>query len=64
MFDTQSAEFSGEMRIVWTFEAVADGTNVRIACENVPPGIGPGDHAAGMTSTLENLATFTEAQPS
>ena len=62
-FDTQSAEFSGEMRIIWTFEAGAEGTNVRVACENVPLGIQPEDHEAGLTSTLENLAAFAEGPP-
>lgn len=59
-FDTQSAELSGEMKIVWTLERADWGTNVIVCCENVPPGIRPEDHEAGLTSTLENLAAFAE----
>jgi hypothetical protein len=33
---------------------------VRVRCENVPAGIRPQDHAAGIASSLENLAAYAE----
>ena len=59
-FDTHSAEFSGEMKVIWTLEPTDGATNVRVTCEDVPPGIKPEDHEAGLRSTLENLAAFIE----
>lgn len=61
-FRTQDPTFLGEMRIVWTFEETNEGTNVTVSCENVPVGIRPEDHEAGLLSTLENLAAFTEGR--
>lgn len=59
-FESDDPRFSGEMRVVWTFTPVESGTEVVVRCENVPDGISPEDHDAGLRSTLENLATFTE----
>jgi uncharacterized protein YndB with AHSA1/START domain len=59
-FESEDPAFAGEMKMTWTFTAIAGGTNVAIRCENVPTGIRPEDHEAGLTSTLENLAAFTE----
>jgi aclacinomycin oxidase len=39
---------------------VPDGTLVRIVCTDVPPGIREEDHAAGLASSLQNLAAFVE----
>jgi putative addiction module component (TIGR02574 family) len=58
VFDAEDPAFAGTMRITWTFEAVAQGTEVTVRCENVPAGIRPEDHAKGLASTLENLAAF------
>lgn len=44
--------------MTWLFEPAPDGTNVTITAENVPAGISAEDHAAGLASTLENLASF------
>jgi hypothetical protein len=46
--------------MTWTLAAVPEGTKVNIVCENVPEGIKKEDHDVGLTSTLENLAAFTE----
>ena len=35
---------------------------VTIRAENVPPGISPEDHEAGLNSSLANLAAFVEAK--
>lgn len=60
-FNSKDPAFAGEMKITWTFEESERGTAVTVCCENVPTGIRPGDHEAGLTSTLENLAAFAEA---
>lgn len=59
-FDSEDPRFSGVMRVIWTFTPAPSGTEVSVRCENVPEGISPEDHAAGLRSTLENLANFTE----
>jgi Activator of Hsp90 ATPase homolog 1-like protein len=59
-FNSQNSDFAGSMKITWVFAAVSQGTEVTVRCENVPEGIRPEDHEAGLTSTLENLAEFTE----
>jgi len=59
-FDSPDPAFSGIMTITTTFQAVDDGTLVTIECSDVPPGISPEDHASGIASTLDNLATFAE----
>lgn len=59
-FDSDDPAFAGEMKIIWTFTPVAGGTEVAVRCENVPPGISAEDHAAGLASSLENLAAHCE----
>lgn len=59
-FASDDPSFSGEMRITWTFEPARNGTLVGVRCEDVPAGIRPEDHQAGLTSTLDNLAVFAE----
>lgn len=59
-FETRDPAFAGVMTITTALKAVPEGTLVTILCENVPLGIGAADHDAGMTSSLENLAAFTE----
>jgi uncharacterized protein YndB with AHSA1/START domain len=61
IFDTSDPSFSGEMRQTWTFKNQKHGTLICLACENVPQGVRPEDHAAGMNSSLENLARLVEA---
>ena len=59
-FESQDPAYAGGMKMTWVFAAVSQGTEVTVRCENVPEGIRPEDHQAGLTSTLENLAEFTE----
>jgi uncharacterized protein YndB with AHSA1/START domain len=59
-FDSERPEFAGSMKMTWSFAEADEGTRVTVRCENVPIGIGEDDHQAGLTSTLENLAKFTE----
>lgn len=63
-FDSEDPAFSGIMRMIWTFRPEGDATLVTVQAENVPEGIGPEDHEAGMVSSLENLAEFVEARGS
>jgi hypothetical protein len=46
--------------MTWAVHAVEHGTHVEFAADNVPDGISAEDHAAGMTSSLENLANLLE----
>ena len=59
-FDSEDPRYSGVMTVTWTFTPAPSGTQVTVRCENVPEGIGRADHEAGLTSTLDNLAAFTE----
>ena len=59
-FDSEDPAFSGEMRITWILESAQNGTLVTVRCEDVPAGIRPEDHQAGLRSTLDNLAAFAE----
>jgi len=59
-FESEDPAFAGAMTMTWTLTAVPEGTEVTIVCENVPEAIRQEDHDAGMKSTLENLAAFTE----
>lgn len=60
-FDSDDPLFAGTMRMIWTFERSDGGTRVMVRAENVPGGIRPEDHQAGLDSSLANLAQFTEA---
>jgi len=59
-FESDDAAFDGEMVMTWSLEAVPGGTRVTVAAGNVPAGISAEDHAAGLASSLENLARFVE----
>lgn len=59
-FEGDDPAFSGVMRMVWTFESAKDGTLVTVRAEDVPEGIRPEDHQAGLDSSLENLASLLE----
>lgn len=61
-FDSEDPSFSGVMRMIWTFQPQNEGTLVTIRAENVPKGIRPEDHDAGLNSSLENLARFVEGE--
>ena len=63
-FESEDPAFSGIMRLIWTFQSEESGTLVTVRAENVPEGIRSEDHEAGMRSSLENLAKFTEAKVS
>jgi uncharacterized protein YndB with AHSA1/START domain len=56
-FVSDDPAFSGTMRMTWQVSDDESGTLVTIRAEHVPPGISPADHAAGLASSLANLAT-------
>ncbi|PZQ62373.1 MAG: ATPase [Phenylobacterium zucineum] len=60
-FQSGDPAFAGLMTITTSFTPVDGGTEVAVACSNVPPGISAEDHASGIASSLENLARWAEA---
>ncbi len=48
------------MTMTWEVTAVQGGTRVEFRAENVPAGISAADHAAGLESSLANLAEHLE----
>ena len=63
VFESNDPGFAGEMIMTWTFEPVTGGASVTVTAENVPSGISAADHAAGMKSSLDNLASFLVRRP-
>lgn len=57
-FESDNPAFAGEMDMTWTLQPTAEGVLVTVTAENVPPGITPEDHQAGMASSLDNLARY------
>jgi uncharacterized protein YndB with AHSA1/START domain len=51
---------AGTMTMTWEVTPVEHGTRVEFRAENVPAGISATDHAAGLTSSLANLAGHLE----
>jgi uncharacterized protein YndB with AHSA1/START domain len=59
-FVSDDPAFAGTMIMTWTLAAVGTATRVDIAAEDVPDGISAADHAAGLASSLTNLAAYLE----
>ena len=59
-FPSDDPAFAGTMTMTWTFTEGDGGTYVDVVATGVPPGIDPDDHAAGLASSLSNLARFVE----
>jgi uncharacterized protein YndB with AHSA1/START domain len=57
-FVSEDPAFAGTMTMTWTVRAVDGGTRVEITADDVPDGISCDDHAAGLTSSLDNLARY------
>lgn len=57
-FESDDPAFAGEMIMTWLLDPAPGGTKVTVTAENVPAGISAEDHAAGLASSLENLARF------
>jgi hypothetical protein len=52
------------MTMTWEVTAVDAGTRVDIRADDVPAGISAKDHAAGLASSLANLATYSSSNGS
>lgn len=55
-FLSDDPAFSGTMTMTWEIAAVDGGTRVDFRADDVPAGISAEDHAAGLASSLRNLA--------
>jgi uncharacterized protein YndB with AHSA1/START domain len=61
-FVSDDPAFAGTMTMTWELSVENTGTRVEIRADDVPTGITPEDHAAGMESSLANLAIYVEAR--
>jgi uncharacterized protein YndB with AHSA1/START domain len=59
-FESLDPRFGGEMKITTSFADTADGTEITLLCQDIPPGIRPEDNEMGCRSSLQNLATLIE----
>jgi uncharacterized protein YndB with AHSA1/START domain len=59
-FVSDDPAYAGTMTMTWKVTAVDAGTRVDIVADDVPDGISAEDHAAGLASSLTNLATYLE----
>ncbi|HZB72678.1 MAG TPA: SRPBCC domain-containing protein, partial [Acidimicrobiales bacterium] len=59
-FASDDPAFAGTMTMTWEVRAVDGGARVDITAEDVPDGISAEDHAAGLASSLANLAEYVE----
>jgi uncharacterized protein YndB with AHSA1/START domain len=59
-FVTDDPAYAGTMTMTWEVASVEGGTRIAIRAEDVPDGISAEDHAAGMSSSLANLAAYVE----
>ena len=59
-FVSEDPSFSGTMTMTWAISRADGGSLVTITADDVPEGISPEDHAAGLSSSLENLAAYVE----
>jgi uncharacterized protein YndB with AHSA1/START domain len=59
-FVADDPDLAGTMTMTWEVTATDDGTRMDIRAEQVPDGISAEDHAAGLASSLANLAGYVE----
>ena len=60
-FVSDAPEYAGTMTMTWAVRSISPGrTRVEIIATDVPDAISVDDHAAGLASSLENLADFLE----
>ena len=59
-FVSDDPAHAGTMTMTWEVTAADAGTRVDIRADNVPAGISAEDHAAGLASSLANLAKYLE----
>lgn len=63
-FVSDDGAFAGTMTMTWQLTPVDDGTSTRvdIVAHNAPDGISAEDHAAGLASSLAQLAAYVESR--
>jgi len=59
-FVSDDPAYAGTMTMTWEVSAVDAGARVEIRADDVPDGISAEDHAAGLASSLANLAAYLE----
>jgi uncharacterized protein YndB with AHSA1/START domain len=59
-FVSDDPAYAGTMTMTWEITPVEGGSRVDIRADDVPSGISAADHAAGLASSLDNLAAFLE----
>jgi uncharacterized protein YndB with AHSA1/START domain len=59
-FVSDDPRYAGTMTVTWEVTATEAGTRVDIRADDVPAGISADDHAAGLASSLANLAAHVE----
>jgi uncharacterized protein YndB with AHSA1/START domain len=57
-FVSDDPAFAGIMIMTWEISPVDGGARVDITADNVPDDVSAEDHAAGLTSSLANLARY------
>ena len=59
-FESEDPAFAGTMTMTWSVSEADGGTLVTFRADDVPSGITAEDHAAGLASSLANLAQLVE----
>jgi uncharacterized protein YndB with AHSA1/START domain len=59
-FVSDDPTYAGTMTMTWEVTPVDAGTRVEFRADDVPDGISAEDHAAGLASSLANLAAYLE----
>ena len=62
-FVSDDPAYTGTMTMTWAITPVDGGSRVHIVAEDVPDGVSAEDHAAGLESSLSNLAAYVEQGP-
>ena len=62
-FVSDDPAYAGTMTMTWEVTGTNEGTRVDMRADDVPAGISAEDHAAGMASSLANLAAHVERTP-
>lgn len=60
-FVSDDPRYAGTMVMTWEIAPADAGVRVTFRAENVPSGVSAEDHAAGLASSLANLAAYVES---
>src|SRR6266487_3144757 len=59
-FVSDDPAYAGTMTMTWEVARVQAGSRIAIRVDDVPDGVSAEDHAAGLASSLANLAAYLE----